>query len=213
MKSERKHAEHLGRDLMELESFESTPELVAIRISQALDRLDAIDPLKARIVELRYFGGLTVEETSEVLKISTGAVMRDWGLARAWLGREIPSVESLFEESHVTSKGTEAKPTLSLPFEESGTTSKETEAKPTTPRPPFNAEYLLYLLLRKEEREVLIGDLTEDYGEVNNRFNKRRADIWFYKQVFGSVWPLLRRALLRIGALVWLGRILRRLIS
>jgi hypothetical protein len=81
------------------------------------------------------------------------------------------------------------------------------------PRPPFNAEYLLYLFLRKDERDVVIGDLIEDYGRVLERFNKRRADIWFYKQVAGSLVPLIRRALLRIGALVWLGRVLRRLIS
>ena len=80
-------------------------------------------------------------------------------------------------------------------------------------RPPFNAEYLLYLLLPSEEREVLIGDLIEEYSEVLVRFDKRRADIWFYKQVVGSLLPLLRRQILRIGALVWLGRILRRLIS
>lgn len=81
------------------------------------------------------------------------------------------------------------------------------------PRPPFNAEYLLYLIFQKEERDILIGDLTEAYGRILRRFSKRRADIWFYKQVFGSVWPLFRRALFKIGALVWLGRILRRLIS
>jgi hypothetical protein len=80
-------------------------------------------------------------------------------------------------------------------------------------RPPFNAEYLLYLFLGKEEREAVIGDLIEGYGKVLERFNKGRADIWFYKQVAGSVLPLLRQAILRIGALVWLGRILRRLIS
>jgi hypothetical protein len=200
-------AKHLDRNLMKLESYEF------LALHEALNRLVAFDPLKARIVELRYFGGLTVEETSEVLKISTATVMRDWRLARVWLRREIQSVESLFEDSRATSKGTEATPTPNLPFEESGATSKETEAKSAIPSPPFNAEYLLYLLLRKEEREILIGDLTEEYGEVNNRFNKHRADTWFYKQVFGSVWPLLRRALLKIGALVWLGRILRRLVS
>jgi hypothetical protein len=83
----------------------------------------------------------------------------------------------------------------------------------SSPRPPFNAEYLLYLLLRKEERDVVIGDLIECYGKIRGRFSKRRADIWFYKQVAGSLLPLLRRALLRIGALVWLGQVLRRLIS
>lgn len=85
--------------------------------------------------------------------------------------------------------------------------------KQTPPRPPFNAEYLLYLLLRRDEWEIVIGDLLETYGQILVRFNKRRANIWFYKQVVGSLFPLLRRALLRIGALVWLGRILRRLVS
>lgn len=80
-------------------------------------------------------------------------------------------------------------------------------------RPPFNAEYLLYLLLRREERDVVIGDLLEAYVRVLARFNKRQADIWFYKQVLGSLWPLMKKAALRIGGLVWLGRILRRLIS
>lgn len=80
-------------------------------------------------------------------------------------------------------------------------------------RPPFNAEYLLYLFLGKEEREAVIGDLVECHRQMVRRFDKRRADIWFYKQVAGSLLPLLRRAVLRVGALVWLGRILRRLIS
>lgn len=80
-------------------------------------------------------------------------------------------------------------------------------------RPPFNAEYVLYLLLRKEERDSIIGDLIEEYSQILERFNKRRADVWFYKQVGGSLFPLLRRALFRVSALVWLGRILRRLVS
>lgn len=80
-------------------------------------------------------------------------------------------------------------------------------------RPPFNAEYVLYLLLRKDEREVVVGDLIEGYEEVFQRFNERRANIWFYKQVCGSLWPFIRRGLLKIGTLVWLGRILRRMIS
>jgi len=80
-------------------------------------------------------------------------------------------------------------------------------------RPPFNAEYLLYLLLRREDRDIVIGDLLEGYGEVLRRFNKRRADIWFYWQVASSLFPLLRRALFRIGVLVWLGQVLRRIVS
>ena len=80
-------------------------------------------------------------------------------------------------------------------------------------RPPFNAEYLLYLFLYKDERDCVIGDLIESYTQVVERFNKRRADIWFYKQVAGSLWPLFRRAIVKIGGLVWIGRMLQRLIS
>jgi hypothetical protein len=79
--------------------------------------------------------------------------------------------------------------------------------------PPINAEYVLYLFLKREERESVIGDLVECYDRLFRRFGKRRADIWFYKQVGGSFFALLRRAVLRIGALVWLGRILRQFIS
>jgi hypothetical protein len=87
------------------------------------------------------------------------------------------------------------------------------EERTNSLRPPFNAEYLLYFLLRREERDAVIGDLNECYETVCRLFNKRHADIWFYKQVVWSVFPLLRRGVLRIGAFVWLGRILRRLIS
>jgi len=58
-------------------------------VDDALSALEQIDPRKARIVELRFFGGLSVEETAEVLAISPQTVMRDWKLAKAWLGREI----------------------------------------------------------------------------------------------------------------------------
>ena len=82
-----------------------------------------------------------------------------------------------------------------------------------TAGPPFNAEYFLYFFLQRDERDVVIGDLVECYGQVFARFGKRRADNWFYKQVIGSLWPLFKRAVLKIGALVTLGRILRRFIS
>ena len=54
-------------------------------IDDALNELAQIDPRKARVIELRFFGGLSVEETAEVLKISPQSVMRDWKMARAWL--------------------------------------------------------------------------------------------------------------------------------
>lgn len=55
----------------------------------ALQRLEAIDERQGRIVELRFFGGLSIEETAEVLKVSPGTVMRDWTFARAWLRNEM----------------------------------------------------------------------------------------------------------------------------
>lgn len=58
-------------------------------LDHALDALARIDPRRAQVVELRFFGGLTVEETSDLLQISPQTVMRDWKLARAWLAREI----------------------------------------------------------------------------------------------------------------------------
>lgn len=62
-------------------------ELVAI--DDALNALAEMDPRKARVIELRFFGGLSVEETAEILKISPQSVMRDWKLAKAWLTREL----------------------------------------------------------------------------------------------------------------------------
>ena len=62
------------------------------RRATPLDALAHLDPRKARVVEMRFFGGLTVEETAEVLKISAPSVLRDWKLARAWLMRELSRV-------------------------------------------------------------------------------------------------------------------------
>ncbi len=58
-------------------------------LDEALDRLSAIDPRKGKVIEMRFFGGLSVEETAEALRISPETVMRDWKLARAWLYREL----------------------------------------------------------------------------------------------------------------------------
>jgi RNA polymerase sigma factor (TIGR02999 family) len=63
------------------------PDLVALH--DALESLAAIDSRKARVVELRYFGGLSVEETAEELAVSAETVMRDWRLAKMWLLREL----------------------------------------------------------------------------------------------------------------------------
>ena len=60
-----------------------------VAIDQALTRLSAIDPQQGRIVELRYFSGLSIEETAEVIGISPATVKRDWRMAKAWLRREL----------------------------------------------------------------------------------------------------------------------------
>jgi RNA polymerase sigma factor (TIGR02999 family) len=67
------------------ERVATPPGIDALALDEALDRLAAIDPVHARIVELRYFAGLTIEETSEALGISPATVKREWTWARAWL--------------------------------------------------------------------------------------------------------------------------------
>ena len=64
-----------------------------VALDDALKSLAEIDPRKSQIVELRFFGGLSIEETAEVLAVSPGTVMRDWTLAKAWLRREITGDE------------------------------------------------------------------------------------------------------------------------
>jgi len=66
---------------------ERAPDLVLL--DDALERLSKLDPLQGRIVELRFFGALTIEETARVLGISHATVEREWSMARAWLRREL----------------------------------------------------------------------------------------------------------------------------
>jgi RNA polymerase sigma factor (sigma-70 family) len=60
-----------------------------VALDQALQTLAEIDPRKSQVVEMRFFGGLSVEETAEALQVSADTVMRDWRLAKVWLMREI----------------------------------------------------------------------------------------------------------------------------
>ena len=60
-----------------------------LALDQALDSLSKVDARKSRVVELRYFGGLNLEETAEVLQISPETVLRDWKMAKTWLFREL----------------------------------------------------------------------------------------------------------------------------
>lgn len=67
----------------------SQPDANIVALDSALKSLAAMDERKSRVVELRFFGGLSIEETSEVLRVSAETVVRDWRLAKAWLLREL----------------------------------------------------------------------------------------------------------------------------
>jgi RNA polymerase sigma factor (TIGR02999 family) len=75
--------------LSQADLFAHSPEIGLLTLDEALQTLAAIKPQHSRIVELRYFGGLTIAETAEVLGVSHATVERDWQFARAWLRREL----------------------------------------------------------------------------------------------------------------------------
>jgi len=85
------NAIHLALDQAPEISPEKDPDLLAL--DEALTALAAIDQRKEKIVELRFFGGLSVKETAEVLKVSPDTVMRDWKMAQVWLLRELSKRE------------------------------------------------------------------------------------------------------------------------
>ena len=80
---------HLPIDEVALISRERASEVVML--DEALNSLAKIDPRQSEIVELRFFGGLSIEETAAVLGVSPGTVMRDWTIAKAWLRRAVTS--------------------------------------------------------------------------------------------------------------------------
>lgn len=89
-----RHREKRGGDAVKLSlddmvnlSRERAAELLAL--DDALDELTGVDERKSRVVELRYFGGFSVEETAQILGVSPETVMRDWKLAKAWLYQQI----------------------------------------------------------------------------------------------------------------------------
>jgi len=73
----------LNEDLLVMDQRSSD----VVALDEALKDLAAIDERKCKVVELRFFAGLSIEETAEVLAVSPGTVMRDWRLAKAWLNR------------------------------------------------------------------------------------------------------------------------------
>jgi len=79
--------QHVSLDEMAIVGGDRGADLVAL--DDALDALARFDARKVQVVEMRFFGGLSVEETAEVLKVSSVTVMRDWSTAKAWLYREL----------------------------------------------------------------------------------------------------------------------------
>ncbi|PYX61456.1 MAG: RNA polymerase subunit sigma-70, partial [Acidobacteria bacterium] len=73
-------------------SKQRTADVVAL--DEALIKLAEVDPQQARIVELRFFGGLTVEQAADILSISPATVKRNWNVAKAWLARELERNQS-----------------------------------------------------------------------------------------------------------------------
>ena len=74
---------------MRRSSAATTRQATLLTLDEALEALAALDDRKSRVVELRFFGGLSLEETAEALGVSTKTVMRDWDFAKAWLQREM----------------------------------------------------------------------------------------------------------------------------
>src|ERR1035441_7112292 len=79
--------QHVSLDQTAMVGGERAADLVAL--DDAMNLLGKLDPRKVQVVEMRFFGGLSVEETAEVLKVSAVTVMRDWSTAKAWLYREL----------------------------------------------------------------------------------------------------------------------------
>jgi len=84
-----------GEKISLAEVAEISPERdsALLALDEALEALSAIDPEQARIVELRYFGGLTIEETAEVMNLSPATIKREWAMARAWLHQSLTDEE------------------------------------------------------------------------------------------------------------------------
>jgi RNA polymerase sigma factor (TIGR02999 family) len=91
----RRHSAQKRGDGVQLVAIEDAKEVAAsgdvpvLALDHALDRLEKIDPQLAKIVELRAFGGLTIDEAAHVLKVSPSTAKREWRTAKAWLNREI----------------------------------------------------------------------------------------------------------------------------
>ncbi len=92
--SEKRGGDQVALELDEALVASPSHEVNLLELDDALKRLEALDPRKSQVVELRFFGGLSLEETAEALNVSTKTVQRDWDLARAWLYGELSGKKS-----------------------------------------------------------------------------------------------------------------------
>src|SRR5207244_3523674 len=88
-RSQRRGGGRQRQDLDDLPIAAPEPSLDVLAVNDALERFEAVDPLKARLVKLRYFAGLTIPQAAEALGISTTTADRHWSYARAWLHAEL----------------------------------------------------------------------------------------------------------------------------
>lgn len=93
MARQRRAAKRGGGNKLSLDEAISVPgeqeDVNLVALDEALTRLAELDSQQSKIIELRYFGGLTIEETAEVLNLSPATIKREWAMARAWLHREL----------------------------------------------------------------------------------------------------------------------------
>jgi RNA polymerase sigma-70 factor, ECF subfamily len=91
-KAARRGARDLSVEPDELDTPQLSPGVDVLALDEALSRLEALEPRWSRLVELRFFAGLTVGETASVLGVSPATVKRDWSFARGWLYRELQPI-------------------------------------------------------------------------------------------------------------------------
>lgn len=96
------HRPHVGGEVLAGEDDDADPAsprpavdaIDVYALDRVLSRLEGLDPQQGRVVELRFFGGLTIEETVVVMGLSSATVKREWAVARAWLYRELTDNDS-----------------------------------------------------------------------------------------------------------------------
>lgn len=88
----KRRGENFSLSLSEADRLGQSPDLDLLALNEAMDELAKFKPRHCQIIEMRFFGGLTIEETAEVLAISHATVERDWNFARTWLYRKLKSI-------------------------------------------------------------------------------------------------------------------------